>query len=93
MTENTSLFNADELKRTRKVGYVRSKSIDGVLRVRLEPDTSEKVKKYCRAHSINCSTFVNEVVAKHMHEIGDSLDDLTKEELIALVKRLENEHD
>jgi hypothetical protein len=67
---------------------------DGLLHIRLTPENAESVKKYCRLHNVNCSVFVNDMVFDRMKELAETqYDDLTKEELIALVKRLENEHD
>lgn len=94
MTEHTSLFDSEELKRTRKVAYVHSKRKDGGLHVLLNADTATKVKKYCKLHNVNCSAFVNEILGERMKELSEKqYDDLTKEELIALVKRMEKEHD
>lgn len=94
MTENTSLFDSEEVKRTRKVAYKKSKCKDGLLHIRLTPENADSVKKYCRLHNVNCSAFVNSLILDRMKELAETqYDDLTKEELIALVKRLESEHD
>lgn len=94
MTENTSLFDSEEVKRTRKTAYINGKRKDGGLHVLLTPEIAVRVRKYCKLHNVNCSVFVNDMVFDRMKELAETqYDDLTKEELIALVKRLEKEHD
>ena len=94
MTENTSLFDADNLRRTRKVAYKKSTSKDGNLHVRLAPELAAKVKRYCKMHHVNCSDLVNKVVNESIDElVKNQYENMSKEELIDLLRQMEREHD
>jgi hypothetical protein len=94
MTENTSLFDADDLKRKRKTNYVKSVSKDGELTVHVKAETAAKIKKYCRLHNMNCKQFINDTLAERIGELSKTqYDSLSREELLAIVKRLEKDHD
>ncbi len=94
MTENTSLFDADALKRTRKVAYKKSKSKDGNLHVRLAPELAAKVKRYCKIHHVNCSEFVNQIIGESIDDlVRNQYENMSKEELIDLLRQMEREHD
>lgn len=94
MTENTSLFDADALKRTRKVAYKKSKSKDGNLHVRLAPELAAKVKRYCKMHHVNCSDLVNKIVNESIDDlVHNQYENMSKEELIDLLRQMEREHD
>lgn len=92
MKENT-LFDLEETKRTRKVNYVQKESKNGELTVHVKADTAEVIKRYCNIHNLNCKQFVNEVLAEHMKELEQTqYDDLPKEKLIELLKRMDKKH-
>jgi hypothetical protein len=94
MIENTALFDSEGIKRTRKVAYVKSKSKDGSLTVTINAGVAAKVKKYCRLHGRNCTQFLNEILAERMAELEQTqYDDLSRDDLLRLVKRMENDND
>lgn len=88
MIENT-LFDMGETKR-RRANYVDKDSKTGELTVHVEPVTADRIKRYCRIHNMNCKRFVNELLDERMRDLEQTqYDDLTREELVALVKRME----
>lgn len=93
MTENTSLFDADALKRTRKVAYKKSTSKDGNLHIRIAPELAAKIKRYCKMHRVNCSDFVNQIVNESIDDlVRNQYESMTKEELIDLLRQMEKEN-
>ena len=92
MKERT-LFDMEETRR-RNTKFVRSKSKTGELTVHVGADTTALIKSYCQMHSMNCKQFINDVLTEKMKELEQSkYDGLTKDELIALLKRRDAEHD
>lgn len=86
-----NLFDEDE-KRTRRANYVKSKSKNGELTVHVAADTALKIKRYCKLHSLNCKKFINQILQERMQELETiQYDDLTREELIEILKRVDGE--
>ena len=91
--KQNSLFDTDETVRKRKVKYVQKESKNGELTVHINADTAEVIKRYCNIHSLNCKAFVNQVLTDHMKELdGTKYDDLPKEKLVELLKRMEKKN-
>ena len=96
MTENNTLFEfADTKERTRIVnGYVKSHSKDGRLHVDIDADVSEIIDRYCKLRNINRKRLVNQILAEKMNELEQKMyDDLTKDELINLLKERDRNND
>lgn len=92
MKQNT-LFDTVETPKKRNVKYVQKESKNGELTVHVKADTAEVIKRYCNIHNLNCKQFVNEVLAEHMKELEQTqYDDLPKEKLIELLKRMDKKH-
>jgi len=92
MTENTSLFKYEELKKARTFGYKKSKSRDGSLTVMIEPEVARKIKRYCALLDINCTHFVNEAMAEKVEEVmKNKYDMMTEAQKTEELYRLEAE--
>jgi uncharacterized protein (DUF1778 family) len=92
MKQNT-LFDTVESPKKRNVKYVQKESKNGELTVHVNADTAEVIKRYCNIHNLNCKKFVNDVLTEHMKELAQTqYDDLPKEKLIELLKRMDKKH-
>lgn len=87
-----SLFG-EEQKRTRNVKrFVKSASRDGSLSVIIDPDVARKVRKYCKLKNLNCKKLVSEIVAEKIEELeAAKYDDMSREDLLELIRRMEAE--
>lgn len=71
-SKQESLFKEDQ-RRTRNVEkYVRAKSRDGSLSIRLDPALAKKVRKYCRLKQLNCKKLIEKIIRKRIEEKAKS---------------------
>ena len=92
-SKQENLFALDEQKRKRKVEtFVKSKSKDGSLSVTIVPDVAKRVRNYCKMKNLNCTKLICDIVAEKMSELeAAKYDDMSREDLLELVKRMEAE--
>lgn len=92
-SKQENLFSLDEQKRKRKVEtFVKSKSKDGSLSVTIVPDVAKRVRNYCKMKNLNCTKLICDIVAEKMSELeAAKYDDMSREDLLELVKRMEAE--
>ena len=92
-SKQENLFSLDEQKRKRKVDtFVKSKSKDGSLSVTIVPDVAKRVRNYCKMKNLNCTKLICDIVAEKMSELeAAKYDDMSREDLLELVKRMEAE--
>ena len=90
-SKQASLF--EEGKRTRNVeGFVKTNSKDGTLSVTIDPDLAGRIRKYCWTRNRNCKKLVNQIVREKMEELESSrFDDMSREDLMSLIVRMEAE--
>lgn len=91
-SKQESLFN-DEQKRSRKVEkFVKSASKDGTLSVTIDAEIATRIRKYCRMKNLNCKKLVQQIISEKIDELEASrFDDMSREDLLELVKRMEAE--
>lgn len=92
-SKQENLFSLDEQKRKRKVEtFVKSKSKDGSLSVTIVPDVAKRVRNYCKMKNLNCTKLICDIVTEKMSELeAAKYDDMSREDLLELVKRMEAE--
>lgn len=92
MKQNT-LFDTADTPKMREMKYVQRESKNGELTVKVNADTAEVIRRYCNIHNLNCKKFVNDILTEHMKELDQTkYDDLPKEKLVELLKRMEKKH-
>lgn len=93
MKERT-LFDVNEPRKQKVFNYRNSKSKNGSLSLKLSPETAQAVKEYCHLNNLNCTKFVEQIMAEKMQELEQNkYDGLTKEELIEMLKERDRNHD
>lgn len=92
-SKQENLFALDEQKRKRKVDtFVKSKSKDGSLSVTIVPDVARRVRNYCKLKNLNCTKLICDIVAEKIAELeAAKYDDMSRDDLLELVKRMEAE--
>lgn len=83
----------EEQRRTRNVEkYVRAKSKDGSLSIRLDPALAKKVRKYCRLKQLNCKKLIEKIIREKIDElISSQFDGMTREDMAEVILRLQAE--
>jgi hypothetical protein len=91
-SKQESLFKEDQ-RRTRNVEkYVRAKSKDGSLSIRLDPVLAKKVRKYCRLKQLNCKKLIEKIIREKIDElISSQFDGMTREDMAEVILRLQAE--
>jgi len=93
MIDQNTLFTEEEKRRTRvQNGFKRSSSKDGTLSIQIDADLAEPIRKHCRIMNVNCRKFVTDLIRDGFDEVQkNKYNNLTKEELIEVIKKLEGE--
>ena len=91
-SKQESLFKEDR-RRTRNVEkYVRAKSKDGSLSIRLEPDVSAMVRRYCKLKQVNCKKLLEKIIREKIRELEkEQFDNMSREDLIEVIQRMRKE--
>lgn len=92
-SKQENLFSLDEQKRKRKADtFKKSKSKDGSLSVTIVPDVAKRVRNYCKMKNLNCTKLICDIVAEKISELeAAKYDDMSRDDLLELVKRMEAE--
>ena len=94
-SKQENLFALDEQKRKRKVDtFVKSKSKDGSLSVTIVPDVARRVRNYCKLKNLNCTKLICDIVAEKIAELeAAKYDDMSRDDLLDLIHRMEAERE
>lgn len=93
--QNMNLFEYPEQNpRKKRMNYVKSKSKDGELTVHIAADVARMLKRFCKVKNTNCKQVVNDLLREKLKEMDAAkYDGMSREELLALVKRMERDDD
>ena len=94
-SKQENLFALDEQKRKRKVDtFVKSKSKDGSLSVTIVPDVARRVRNYCKLKNLNCTKLICDIVVEKISELeAAKYDDMSRDDLLDLIHRMEAERE